>query len=198
METRTRTPARVVVGMDLSDGGDQALRDALELRRRFQPAELYLVHVLTPSPMRHGARVDALGATLDVKLTELEARAKAIAAPLHRRWRSFVHCEVRVGEPAAALHQVAVDVDAHMIVVGAHERHGVERMLAGSVAEHLVRIAHLPVLVARRRSLDGLAKSGTIEPPRPASEARPEASSGMIHRAQLGSIARNTHISGLL
>jgi nucleotide-binding universal stress UspA family protein len=40
----------------------------------------------------------------------------------------------------------AKEVDAGMIVIGTHGRHGLPRALLGSVAEKVVRTAHTPVL----------------------------------------------------
>jgi hypothetical protein len=55
----------------------------------------------------------------------------------------------RIGKPADALSQVAADYDADLIVVGTHQRQGLDRLLLGSVSELLVRSASCPVLVAR-------------------------------------------------
>jgi len=45
----------------------------------------------------------------------------------------------------------AVRWPADLIVIGTHGRHGVRRLLLGSVAERVVRIAMTPVLLIRGR-----------------------------------------------
>ncbi|MBU9618545.1 universal stress protein [Burkholderia multivorans] len=47
------------------------------------------------------------------------------------------------------LARAAAEYDADLIVIGTHGRRGVRRLLLGSVAESLVRIADRPVLVVR-------------------------------------------------
>ena len=66
------------------------------------------------------------------------AVAEAADAPLH----------LEVGFAAPVIIQVAEDVDADLIVVGAHPRPAVARFLVGSTAERVIRMAHRPVLVA--------------------------------------------------
>lgn len=53
------------------------------------------------------------------------------------------------GEPAYELVQCARQRGADAIVLGTHGRSGVKRLLLGSVAEEVLRTAHLPVVVVR-------------------------------------------------
>lgn len=54
---------------------------------------------------------------------------------------------VRVGEPAATIVQVARELAADLIVLGTHGRTGLERIVDGSVAEEVLRLAPCAVLV---------------------------------------------------
>lgn len=54
------------------------------------------------------------------------------------------------GEPAAEIVRAAREWGADLIVVGSHARHGLGRMLLGSVAEAVMRRAACPVLVVRK------------------------------------------------
>jgi nucleotide-binding universal stress UspA family protein len=58
----------------------------------------------------------------------------------------FEH-RLEVGNPAIEILRVAREVQCDMIVMGTHGRRGAARLLMGSVAEHVVRKAHCPVLV---------------------------------------------------
>jgi nucleotide-binding universal stress UspA family protein len=71
------------------------------------------------------------------------------------------------GEEAAVaiLHRAEAD-GADLIVLGSHNRHGMERVVIGSVSEHVARYAHTSVLVARNDAvkrvmiaIDGSASS---------------------------------------
>ncbi|RQR58311.1 universal stress protein [Burkholderia sp. Bp9126] len=50
---------------------------------------------------------------------------------------------------AAVLMRTAAEADADLIVMGTSGRHGLRRLLAGSVAESLLRAADRPVLMVR-------------------------------------------------
>ena len=56
---------------------------------------------------------------------------------------------VRHDSPGQALVETAKSSPADLIVVGSHGRTGLRRVLLGSVAERVVRLAHCPVLVVR-------------------------------------------------
>jgi universal stress protein A len=55
-------------------------------------------------------------------------------------------------DPVSAILQIAVQRKCDLIVVGTHSRHGVRRLLEGSVAESVVRLAPCPVLVVKNGS----------------------------------------------
>lgn len=55
-------------------------------------------------------------------------------------------------EPAAGIVAEAARIGADAIVVGSHGRRGLRRLFLGSIAEHVVRLAPIPVLVVRTSS----------------------------------------------
>ncbi len=59
----------------------------------------------------------------------------------------------RSNDPAHELAQLAADVEADLVVVGTHDWHGVTRLVLGSVAEAVTRLAPCPVLVVRRKAV---------------------------------------------
>ena len=56
---------------------------------------------------------------------------------------------VRIGDPGLQIADYAGQVEADLIVITSHGRHGLTRFLLGSVAERVIRHAELPVLVLR-------------------------------------------------
>jgi hypothetical protein len=74
-------------------------------------------------------------------------------------------CHLRLDAPATEIAQMAADLEADMVVVGTHGRRGIARLLLGSVAEAVVRLAPCPVLVVRPKALP--EPGPQIEPPCP-------------------------------
>lgn len=185
---------RIVVGVDFSETGDNALRQAMQLAQRFESSELHVTYVLG-NPSR-GRGLNDLDEALNASLEQLRGLVDRVCAPQvgGPALTQDIIFHVRVGAPAAAIHQVAVDVDADMLVVGTHARRGVEKLLLGSVAEELVRIARLPVLIAHPKNLRDLAHSDRPEAARPGEDLH----GALTHRTRIELAPRTTHISGLL
>ena len=73
--------------------------------------------------------------------------------------RAMTRYSVRVihGSPAVEICNAA-NAEADLIVISTHGRTGLGHLLIGSVAEHVVRYAHCPVLVIPSRRSSKLAK----------------------------------------
>jgi len=56
---------------------------------------------------------------------------------------------VGIGDPGSVITDHASEVAADLILIPSHGRTGVKRLLLGSVAERVARLAHCPVLVLR-------------------------------------------------
>lgn len=197
MNTDNPDILRVVVGLDLAVTGDHAMREAMNLARRAN-SELHVTHVLRASKDLHDAtRIDQLSSTMDARLEEMKRHVQKVYVPTEAEgaFTQQIVFHVRLGEPVAALHQVAVDVEAHVIVVGTHGRRGMEKLVLGSVAEELVRTAHLPVLVARPTEIAEMKKTARPDAAKPGADLHAPSA---ILRTHLEFLPRNSHISGLL
>jgi len=62
-----------------------------------------------------------------------------------------VEARVVVGDPRNALLEAARHLPADLIVVGSHGRTGIQKLLLGSVASHVVTHAPCSVLVVRKK-----------------------------------------------
>lgn len=166
----------IVVGVDGTELGNLAVKQAFDLARDRADAEIHAVHVPTDEEVEEAegaTRMEKHNAILQTAPHEIWARLERLARDMHQppgNLRVSVH--VRFGPPAETIHQVAVDYDADIIVVGTHGRRGVERLVLGSVAEKLLRTARCPVLVVRPKDFEGLAKTGRVEP-RPERPSQP-------------------------
>jgi len=76
----------------------------------------------------------------------LEARCGQLRqSGIKARWR------LEVGVPFEEIVKAAHEEGADMIVMGTHGRSGLNRLLLGSVAERVVRLALCPVLTVRQK-----------------------------------------------
>ncbi len=180
---------RIVVGIDFGTSGDLALRDALRLLEVAPTAELHPVYVMSLTEGSEALSLNALHTKLNDTTSRLEHHIEAIVAEAalatgdgaavtpsgttpsasdNQDGDRAMSLHVRLSDDVAdALIQVAVDVEAQLIVVGTRARGRVSRLILGSVAEALVQNAPLPVLVARPTELASRAKTPRPEPGRP-------------------------------
>jgi nucleotide-binding universal stress UspA family protein len=77
-----------------------------------------------------------------------EATLEARAADL-RQSGTKASWRVQVGVPFEEIVKIAGEERADMIVMGTHGRDGLNRVLLGSVAERVIRLAPCPVLTVR-------------------------------------------------
>jgi nucleotide-binding universal stress UspA family protein len=153
-------PYVVLAAIAFDQTGDQALREGVRQARLRDACELHLVHVVPQSsaePASNEAALALISEQLKSRVTELSS-----ARPLK------ITAHIRVGTAASAVLQTAADIDADLIVVGTHKRSSLERLVLGSVAEHVLRDAHCPVLVAMPKDYLSATQAETIEPACPA------------------------------
>jgi nucleotide-binding universal stress UspA family protein len=75
---------------------------------------------------------------------ELERRARAV-----RGEGLLARALLRTGPAASTIAETASQEDVDLLVVGTHGRSGLDRLIVGSVAERVVRLATCPVLVVK-------------------------------------------------
>jgi nucleotide-binding universal stress UspA family protein len=82
------------------------------------------------------------------------SRREHAAEVLRQRLSDPKHLGVRIeilfGDPGSEIADYAQRHSADLIVLPSHGRTGLKRLLLGSVAERIVRLAHCPVLVLRQ------------------------------------------------
>lgn len=189
---------RVVVGVDFTESSSHAINEAMHLARLMPRVELNFVHVMEVSSELHDARViDQLSDNLGQAMAKLEryVRDTLYVHGGSSGWGLDFGYHVRVGPVARELHQVAVDVDAELIVVGHVQPSGIRRMFHKSSSEELLREAHVPVVVAHPKDFRNFTKSAAPEPPRPGQDIE---RSGLYASVDLPDVDRSTHIAGLI
>jgi nucleotide-binding universal stress UspA family protein len=199
MGETTQTKFPVVVGVDFSEASAYAIQEAMQLARHVPKIELNFVHVVAAPSDLHNARViDELSERLSGTMAKFEHFVRDVMFVFGEPAREG--CELafhlRVGVPAKEIHQVAVDTDAELIVVGKDATQGLRRILSRSTSAELVRTAHVPVVVARPKDFSGLARSPEPEPPRPG-QSLTESGITTYSYADL-STSRAPHVSGMI
>jgi nucleotide-binding universal stress UspA family protein len=141
---------KIVVPVDFSEASERATTYAWTLARQLG-ASIYLIHVLETGelaqppvafdPDSDAARDEALYQDARTRLAEIAERLGPGAHPLT--------LEVRRGETIESITQAVVHYGADLIIMATHGRTGLSHLLAGSVAEGVIRAASCPVLVIR-------------------------------------------------
>lgn len=155
-ETDTRFSGSIVVGVDGSPEGEDALRFA------FQHASLWGVKLvplhafwMDPRFLPRGERED---------WAKIDAKAQAAVERSLAKWVAHyppvkTEPEAARMRPAEAL--VEASRSAELVVVGSRGRGGFASLLLGSVSRHVLHLAHGPVAVVRRGQLPDLLDIAT-------------------------------------
>ena len=152
---------KVLVAYDFSDTSAEALEQASREAKTLG-ATLGLCHVMPLmyeaepffSQYHQKALLDMTAAEAETRQA-IEERVKSLVAG------QPVEVFVERGVPYAEIIRRAEAWGADLVVVGSHGRSGIARVLLGSVAERVVRHAHVSVLVARKTPTTGVVVAAT-------------------------------------
>lgn len=139
---------RVLVPVDFSDCSKKALAYAVPFAKQFG-AEIVIIYVVQPyPPVPEMTAVD-----FDAILTQARKGGEGELAKLRESITDDVTIKtvLRVGRPDLEIVRAADELNADLILLSTHGRTGLGRVFLGSVAEHVTRYAHCPVLTVRER-----------------------------------------------
>jgi nucleotide-binding universal stress UspA family protein len=141
----------VVVPYDFSEYSAQALETARELAH--DTSRLHVIHVLPMiSATDPGMIWEPVDNEAQKRNVEKAFRDAFASSPLGK-----VDFHVYFGDPGFEIASFAEKLSADLIVMPSHGRRGITRLLLGSVAERVLRLAQCPVLVIK--SHHGSAKA---------------------------------------
>jgi nucleotide-binding universal stress UspA family protein len=133
----------ILFATDFEVSASRALPFAVALANRYR-AEFYAAHVIPP-----GAYALARPESIELTLEELQAHASCalnqIIDPLRQhgqRCGALLGC----GDIIAVLMEFVRNHDVDLVVVGTSSRGGLGKVLLGSTAEEIIRVAPCPVL----------------------------------------------------
>jgi nucleotide-binding universal stress UspA family protein len=135
----------VLLAADGSENAASAVRAAVDLSDR-TGADLHVVHVLRPTPafpapvtvLKSGSPGERAVRLLDEQAERIRGAGGEVAG-----------AHLRTGRPAEEISDLARELDADLVVMGARGAGTAERLLTGSVSEDVARTAPSPTLVVR-------------------------------------------------
>ena len=135
----------IMLAVDLTEESNVIADRALALSKTYD-ATLHLVHVIEPLSLAYGGDVpmdlssvqDQIQEQAKSHMAEFAAR---LGVPSERQHLIF-------GRPESEIQRMATEVDADLIVVGSHGRHGLA-LLLGSTANGVLHGATCDVLAVR-------------------------------------------------
>jgi nucleotide-binding universal stress UspA family protein len=135
----------VVVPVDFSDESLTAVELALELVE--DASQVHVLHVLAELSYAEKGFTRTTRDSFDQERRQYaeEVLRKTIAGPQYAK----VQFSAVIGDAGREIVDYAQKASAELIVIPSHGRTGLKRLLIGSVAERVVRLAHCPVLVLR-------------------------------------------------
>jgi universal stress protein A len=137
---------KILVAVDLSDDSAIILDKARELAKVYE-AELSMVHVMEPIAVGYAVEVTSVDieglhaeATRQARLTLLEmgAHVDIPESRLHNL----------LGQPAREIRELAKEIDADLVVMGGHGKHGWE-LLFGSTSSGVTHGVTCDLLIVR-------------------------------------------------
>ena len=138
----------IVVPFDFSEEATGAIDAALQLAA--DPSDVHVVYV---APV-----LNAIEPGLVWEEINDASRAENLRQTFAKQFKDEKYAglafHVGFGEPADGVVEFAENAHAALIVMPSHGRKGLTRLLMGSVAERVVRLAHCPVLVLRDAKAD--------------------------------------------
>lgn len=135
---------KIVVPIDFSDESIEAVKFAVEATSG--ESEIHVLHVAADLLIMEPGMVwdEMTDEAREKKLHE----SLAATFPLEKYPRLELH--VAFGDAGHEIAEYAENAEAGVIILPSHGRTGFSRVLIGSTAERVVRLAHCPVLVLKK------------------------------------------------
>jgi nucleotide-binding universal stress UspA family protein len=140
---------RILVPLDFSECSLKALRYSIALSRQFHASQT-LVHAVHPEYYFSSPDFDTANYGSLIDDTQRAAVRQMNTLRKDIRFADLkVSTEVRVEHPVREIVEAAKRENSDLIVLSTHGHTGLDRVLLGSTAENVVRLASCPVLVVR-------------------------------------------------
>jgi nucleotide-binding universal stress UspA family protein len=145
--------SKILVATDGSELSVRALRTAAYLAKAEKSA--VVVVTVTSSMMSVGysaigdAAVEMIAVEAEAATDHAKALLEAARAVLDSEGVDADYVHVRDHEPADGIIKTATDTGPDLIIMGSHGRRGIQRLLLGSEASHVLTLSKVPVLIVK-------------------------------------------------
>ncbi len=146
---------KILIGIDNSKFAEHAAKYGFDIAHKFN-AVVGLVNIVEPAIMPYSNNDVILGSTpqdmgtadMEMITIQNEVSQNLIANTIKKfgDGLKITHFS-EFGNTADGIINCSKEFKADMIVIGTHSRTGLDRLIMGSVAEHVVRHSEVPVLV---------------------------------------------------
>lgn len=140
----------ILVPLDNSKLAELALPDAVTLAQ-LNNAAITLLHVIPPSHLPN-ANFPITPVLIDQFIDDQRRLALDYLGEVRNHLRTegiTIHIAVEVGLAAETIIDYAAEYQVDLIVMSTHGRSGLQRWVYGSVADKVLRGAHVPVVLVR-------------------------------------------------
>lgn len=143
------TPQKILLCTDFSENSGPALRLAIDYAKSFE-ATLVLLHVIDAGILRYPWFDDLVPIEESLKSVQLvcDQKLKDMREEIEKEINLLKAYSV-TGVPDREIVDFSTEQGIDLIVMGTHGWTGLNRLLLGSTAEHVVRTAKCPVLIVR-------------------------------------------------
>ena len=140
-----RTTYTILAAVSFDETGECALREATRTAEHDSGSELHIVHVLSDHvPTESYGDASRLHREFAAAQEQLRASVQALTATRALN----VEGHIRAGSAVRCILELAAEINADLVVVGANRHTRSRKFILGSVAESVLRESHCPVLVA--------------------------------------------------
>ena len=146
-------PTRILVPTDFSEYSDKALRQALDIAKRYH-ARVYVLHVIHE---RMSDRLDDYGLTYPAFIEDMEGEMiDGARKKMETQLGKFpdtkeleVICEAVIGNTPETILEEETKKGIDLIVIASLGKTGIAKYLIGSVARNVLKAAKCPVLLTK-------------------------------------------------
>ena len=138
----------ILLAIDLADEAEQVAAKAISLAKS-NNAKLHIIHVIEPLSFAYGGDIPMDFSGIQDEIQK-QAQAQLVEfAEKHTIQEAQQH--ILIGRPENEIHGLAEELNADLVVVGSHGRHGLA-LLLGSTANGVLHGATCDVLAVRVNS----------------------------------------------